>query len=77
MTKITASQCRAARALIGWTRQQLANASGVGFSTISDFETGRHFPHAANLEAIVGAFDKAGAEFTNGDQPGVRLKRLP
>jgi hypothetical protein len=28
----------------------------------------------STLEAITKAFDKAGVEFTNGDQPGVRMK---
>jgi transcriptional regulator with XRE-family HTH domain len=75
MTSITAPQCRAARAMIGWTRQELARTSGVGFSTISDFENGRHTPHAVNMAAIVGALENAGIEFTNGDRPGLRMKR--
>jgi transcriptional regulator with XRE-family HTH domain len=76
MTAITAGQCRAARALIGWTRQQLAQRSGVGFSTISDFEVGRHRPHPVNMNAIVGALEAAGVVFDleAGDGPGVRLK---
>jgi transcriptional regulator with XRE-family HTH domain len=61
--------------MVGWTRQQLAQASGVGFSTLSDFEAGRHTPHPANMSAIIGAFERVGVEFTNGAEPGVKLKR--
>ena len=61
--------------MLGWTRQQLAQKSGLGFSTISDFETGRHIPHSANMDAIVGAFEAAGIEFLdNGEGPAVRLR---
>ena len=42
--RILSSQVRAARALIGWSQEVLAEASGVSISTIRDFEvreTGR------------------------------------
>ena len=35
---LTSSQCRAARALIDWSREDLAAASKVGLRTIVDFE---------------------------------------
>jgi transcriptional regulator with XRE-family HTH domain len=61
--------------MVGWTRQRLAQKSGLGFSTISDFETGRHTPHPANMDAIVGALESAGVVFLdNGEGPGVRLR---
>jgi transcriptional regulator with XRE-family HTH domain len=74
--KITPAQCKAGRAMIGMTRQQLADRSGVGFSTLSDFENGRHTPHPANMLAIMGALEQAGVIFTNGREPGVKM-RLP
>ena len=37
---ITSAQCRAERALLDWSREQLAAASMVGLRTIVDFERG-------------------------------------
>jgi transcriptional regulator with XRE-family HTH domain len=62
--------------MIGWTRDQLSRKSGIGFSTLSDFENGRHVPHPSNMQAIVGAFEAAGIIFLDGDEgPGLRLRR--
>jgi len=73
---LTSGQLRAARALLGWTAQRLADASGVGVATIRRAElkedvTGMGMPI---VQAIRNAFDTAGVEFTNGGQPGVRMK---
>jgi hypothetical protein len=35
---ITPAQLRAARAIVGWSREKLAEKSGVGMPTIRDFE---------------------------------------
>jgi transcriptional regulator with XRE-family HTH domain len=71
----TPAQCRAARALIGWSQDQLANASKVAKATIANFETGDRAPYARTLADIRGAFEAAGVDFTNGDHPGVQLQR--
>jgi transcriptional regulator with XRE-family HTH domain len=72
-------QIRAARALIGWSAQDLANASSVGVATIrraelKDRETGMTAP---NIAAIRAALEAAGVLFIdeNGEGPGVRLKK--
>jgi transcriptional regulator with XRE-family HTH domain len=70
----TPAQCRAARALIGWSQDQLANASRVAKATIANFETGDRAPYERTLADIRRALESAGVEFTNGGQPGVRLK---
>jgi transcriptional regulator with XRE-family HTH domain len=44
-------------------------------STVRDFEKGRRIPSVNNLTAIQKALEAAGVEFTNGDQPGVRLRK--
>jgi transcriptional regulator with XRE-family HTH domain len=72
---ISPAQVRAARALIDWSQQQLAEVAEVGLSTVADFERGRRKPIRASLNAIRRTLEAAGVEFTNGGQPGVRLAR--
>lgn len=75
---ITAAQCRAARGLLAWTQQQLADASGVGLRTINSFEKGVTDPITANKNALRTALESAGVEFIaeNGGGPGVRLRKV-
>jgi len=72
---ISAGQCRAARALLDWSRETLAEASRVGLRTLVDFERGARKARGVTLDALRRAFETAGVEFTNGDQPGVRLRK--
>ncbi|MFG1282264.1 helix-turn-helix domain-containing protein [Xanthobacter autotrophicus] len=76
---LTPAQCRAARALIGWSQPKLAAACGAGVSTIRDFETGKRTPIANNLTAIRAALEAAGVIFVaeNGEGAGVRLRKEP
>jgi len=73
---LTSSQCRAARGLLDWSQQQLADAAGVGVVTVRQFEAGKGEPRRATLAVIEQALQVAGVEFTNGDRPGVRLRRV-
>lgn len=70
------NQCRAARALLGWTQPQLAEAAGLGLSTIVDFEKERRALSDVSVTAITNALETAGVEFIyeNGGGPGVRIK---
>jgi len=36
-TALTASQCRAGRALIEWSQQQLSQAASIDLQTVADF----------------------------------------
>ncbi|WP_377810604.1 helix-turn-helix transcriptional regulator [Azospirillum sp. A29] len=74
---ITPEQSRAARGLLDLSQQQLADAAGVGLSTVRDFEKGRRTPIAANLQAIQAAMEAAGVLFIaeNGEGAGVRLRK--
>ena len=58
-------------------REELAAAAQVAQATLFDFEAGRRTPYARTLAAIRAALEAAGVEFTNGDAPGVRLRRTP
>jgi hypothetical protein len=69
----TPAQSRAARGILDWTQDRLAAQAAVSLSTVKDFESGRRTPIANNLAAIQRALEGGGVEFTNGNQPGVRL----
>ncbi|MCB5362558.1 helix-turn-helix transcriptional regulator [Pusillimonas sp. CC-YST705] len=74
---MTGSQCRAARALIEWSRDQLSAESGVAVQEISDFESGRVFPNEESCQSIRRALEEAGAVFLEEGAEGgvgVRLK---
>ena len=72
---LTPAQCRAARGLIDWSQQQLADAAGVGVATVRLFEAGKGEQRRSTLTVIRQALETAGVEFTNGDQPGVRIRK--
>ncbi|WP_301546303.1 helix-turn-helix domain-containing protein [Paracoccus saliphilus] len=76
--KISAAQCRGARAMLGISQRQLAEVARVSRPTIVDFEREARVPHPNNLEAIRSALEAAGVEFIpeNGGGPGVRLTQV-
>jgi len=73
---ITSAQCRAARGLLDWTQQELADRAGIGIVTVRQVEAGLSKPRRATLEVIERAMEAAGIEFIdgNGGGPGVRLR---
>ena len=74
---ILPQQLRAARALIDWTREDLANASGLTVRTLARIESSQTIPRQTTLEALAEALEAAGVQFIseNGGGPGVRLSR--
>ncbi|MCT2559415.1 helix-turn-helix domain-containing protein [Tsuneonella sp. YG55] len=69
---------RAARALIGWTAEDLAEQSGVGWATIQRLETSDGVPpfRRGTLARVKATLETEGVEFV-GDpltSPGVRLR---
>jgi hypothetical protein len=76
MGHVTDAQIRAARGLVNWSVRDLSEWSGVHRNTITNFETGRSGGDPATIKAMRAALETAGVEFTNGGQPGVRLKPL-
>jgi transcriptional regulator with XRE-family HTH domain len=75
---ITPSQCRAARGLLDWTQQELADAAHIGVATIRLFEGEGAEPRHATLAVLRRALELAGIEFIeeNGGGPGLRLSKL-
>ena len=73
---MTPAQCRAARGLLKWNQDELASAAQVSGVTVRNFENEKSSPQRASLAMIRSAFESAGVEFTNGDQPGVRLRKV-
>ncbi len=76
---ITGAQIREARELLGWTEQTLANKAKVHLPTVTRAESreGLSRRHRGQLIKITRALEAAGVEFTNGGQPGVRLRAVP
>jgi transcriptional regulator with XRE-family HTH domain len=75
--QITSELIRAARALLRWEQRQLAEASSVSLPTVKRLEAkpGNLAAHVSTVDGLVRALEAAGVEFTNGEQPGVRLTK--
>lgn len=76
---VTASQIRAARALLGWNGADLAQAAGLSLQTIRRMESelGPGRSSAANVDAVRRALETKGVVFLGPDDaggPGVRLR---
>ena len=73
---ITPAQLRAARALLDWSQDRLALASGMPKRSIVRFESGETMPRVRTIRALKVALEEAGIEFmpSNGSGPGVRLR---
>ncbi len=69
---ISIEQIKAARALLDWTQDDLANASGLSKPSINILERRISNPKQATMTAIQRALEDAGVEFTDG--PGVKLR---
>jgi len=74
---ISSRQIKAARMLLGWKGQDLADKSGVGITTLRRYETQEGIPNANKfvIQAIKGCLEDEGIVFS-GDplvNPGVSL----
>jgi transcriptional regulator with XRE-family HTH domain len=75
---ISPQQCRAARAMLGWSQDELATAACVARATVADFERENRTPVSNNLAAIRLVFEKEGIQFLpdeDGMGDGIRLRR--
>ncbi len=69
-------QLRAGRMMVGLSQKQLADAAGLGRSTVADYERRARVPNAENLDMLGRTLEDAGIVFiaADGGGPGVRLK---
>jgi DNA-binding transcriptional regulator YiaG len=77
LERVSAAQCRAARALLDRSQQDFADTAAVGTVTVRQLEGGSTQPRRATLDVIRRALEAAGVEFIdeNGGGPGVRLRK--
>ena len=79
MTMRYSAQIRAARAILGWSQDQLAQRAGIGLATLRRIEQGEGLVKGnfSTILKIQKAFEQAGISFTedNAGEIGVRLKK--
>jgi transcriptional regulator with XRE-family HTH domain len=79
---ISIEQCRAARSLLDWSAQALADAASLGVATVRRFESGS-FVQAASIATIERTLSEAGITFIAAGETsseggeGVRLTPKP
>jgi len=69
---INHEQIRAARAILDWSTEDLAKATGLTANGINKIERGHVGPHKTSLDKIQSVFEEAGLEFLTGS--GVRRR---
>ncbi|MDS7596768.1 helix-turn-helix transcriptional regulator [Agrobacterium tumefaciens] len=79
---LTPEQCRAARALLDWSQQKLADTSKIAVVTVHAFEAGQSTPDQA-ITALMQVLQAGGISFIDDNAtsaaggPGVRLLKSP
>lgn len=79
---VTGQQCRAGRAMLGWSLDDLAREAAVDPALVAQVESGQPVENGV-LDALAGALQKAGLVLIEDNQtsaaggPGVRLLRSP
>jgi transcriptional regulator with XRE-family HTH domain len=77
---MTPSLARAARAVLNWSMEDLAEHSGVSAATVRVYENGSSKQRVRGMNratrmALARAFIDAGIEFVGGDAPGLIVRR--
>ena len=75
--KVSIRQIKAARALLRWSQEDLAAMAGVSVPTVKRLEAADGFLGGREKTALKlrTALEKAGIEFSNGNSPGVALRK--
>jgi transcriptional regulator with XRE-family HTH domain len=73
---ITSDQIRAARALLRWSGKDLAEKSGIGFSTLMKMESDPGVPNSnfKTFDALRKAFEDAGVELIGTPDSGAGVR---
>lgn len=80
---LTASQCRAARAMLDWSPEKLSEAAGIDPAVLTSFEHGQNGSDAEMINRLRSSLEKAGVSFIDDNQtsaaggPGLRLLKSP
>ena len=81
MPILSREQCRAARALLDWSQDELAKQADVKTRTVNDFERGARNPLSQTKHALRSAMEAAGIQFIAEGElspdggAGVRLRK--
>lgn len=67
---LTPAQCRAARALLDWTQDDLAERAEVSRGTIRGFESGQHALQRSTAAAVRRALEAGGVTLLEADREG-------
>ncbi len=70
---MTPAQCRAARALLGWSLAKLAAAANLDTTTVRDFEGQRRPSKPMTVNLVRRALEEAGIEIIGDAEDGARL----
>ena len=73
---IIPAQIRAARALLDWSQEELANAAGVALTSVRDLEAQRRAADSGTAGSVMRALENGGVDFVAGTStsgPGVHL----
>lgn len=71
---ISSRQIRAARALLDWSQQELADRAIISVNALKKLEGGRVDPRMSTVLAVKSTLEAAGIEFANaGSREGVFL----
>jgi transcriptional regulator with XRE-family HTH domain len=74
---MTREQCRAARALLDWSQEKLAEQSSISMEVLAEFEAGTRIPDGRILAEMQRILEAGGVVFISEelDGVGVRLRR--
>nr|WP_283816146.1 helix-turn-helix transcriptional regulator [Bradyrhizobium manausense] len=72
---LSPAQARAARAWLDWSKEELAERSGVSEKSIARFERGQSMAYASTLIKLRAAFESAGIcfDFEGAAAKGIRV----
>jgi DNA-binding XRE family transcriptional regulator len=73
---VSPRQIRAARALLGWSQQDLADAAIVSVNALARLEKGKVDSRVSTLQSIERTLKKAGIEFLSVDKKGEGVRLL-